>query len=354
MRQCTRVQKNHKTHLLLSSNWRRYQVETKKVRWGILSTASIAKRSVIPGIQESKRNEVVAVASRSLEKAQEFSNELGIPKAYGSYEALLDDPEIDAVYIPLPNHLHKAWTIKAAEAGKHVLCEKPIAIDTKEVMEMATFCKDAGVMLVEAYMYRHQERYEAIKDRIKNGEIGEVRGMHGVFTFNGANNKDNIRFRKDWGGGSIYDVGCYPISAARFLLDKEPVAVTTHALFSPEHGDVDMMASGLMEFPNDIALTFDCGMWAESRNTLEILGSEGRIVLPTAFLGDQSYQIIKNGETEMIHADNINPYALQADRFAESILDGKAVKFSTEDMLGNMKAIEGALLSAEKKERIIL
>ncbi|MBW8349594.1 Gfo/Idh/MocA family oxidoreductase [Bacillus sp. IITD106] len=326
----------------------------KKVRWGIISTASIGKRSVIPGIQESERNEVVAVASRSLENAKSFAHELGIAKAYGSYEELLNDPEIDAVYIPLPNHLHKEWTIKAAEAGKHILCEKPIALDEAEAKEMVEACEKAGVVLAEAFMYRHQKRYEDIKKRIKNGEIGEIRGIHGVFSFNNAGDYNNIRYKKEWGGGSIYDVGCYPISAARWILEEEPQAVTTHAFFSPEHDHVDMMASGLMEFSNGVALTFDCAMWAEFRNELEILGSDGRIVLKAAFLGDQSYEIIKGGKTETVPDDNINSYKLQADSFAESVLDRKPVKFPFDDILKNMRAVKAALESAEKGERIIL
>lgn len=326
----------------------------KKVRWGIMSTANIGKRSTIPGIQESKRNIVQAVASRSLENAQVFAEELGIPKAYGSYEELLNDPSIDAVYIPLPNHLHKEWTLKAAKAGKHILCEKPIALDEMEAQEMTDACGQAGVILAEAYMYRHQKRYEDIKTLMRNGEIGEIRGIHGVFTFNGAENTGNIRFTKEWGGGSIYDVGCYPISAARLLLDEEPLAVTTHAFFSPDYGNVDMMASGIMEFPNDVALTFDCGMWAEFRNELEILGSKGRIVMKAAFLGDQSYEIIKDGKTTKVSDENINPYALQADNFAEAVLDGKPIKFPSEDIIHNIKAVKGALTSAEKQERTIL
>lgn len=326
----------------------------KKVRWGIMSTASIGKRSVIPGIQESKRNVVEAVASRSLESAQAFADELGIPKAYGSYEELLNDPTIDAVYIPLPNHLHKEWTLKAAKAGKHILCEKPIAINETEAKEMVEVCNEAGVILAEAYMYRHQKRYEDIKILIRNGEIGDIRGIHGVFTFNGAEDTGNIRFTKEWGGGSIYDVGCYPISAARFLLDEEPSAVTTHAFFSPDHGNVDMMASGIMEFSNGVALTFDCGMWAEFRNELEILGSKGRIIMKAAFLGDQSYEIIKDGKINKISDDNINPYALQADNFAEGVLDGKPIKFPSDDIISNIRAVKGALTSAEKQERIIL
>ncbi|MBO0600566.1 Gfo/Idh/MocA family oxidoreductase [Sporosarcina sp. E16_3] len=329
-------------------------MEEKKVRWGIMSTASIGKRSVIPGIQESKRNVVAAVASRSLENAQAFADELGIQKAYGSYEELLNDPSIDAIYIPLPNHLHREWTLKAAKAGKHILCEKPIALNVTEAQEMVDACKKAEVILAEAYMYRHQKRYEDIKIRIDNGEIGDIRGIHGVFTFNGAENTGNIRFTKEWGGGSIYDVGCYPISAARFLLDEEPSAVTTHAFFSPDHGNVDMMASGIMEYSNGVALTFDCGMWAEFRNELEILGSKGRIVMKAAFIGDQSYEIVKDGQTNIILDDNINPYALQADSFAESVLDGKPIKFPYDDIISNIKAIKGALDSAEKQKRILL
>lgn len=331
-----------------------FVVSEKKVRWGIMSTASIGKRSVIPGIQESRRNEVVAVASRSLENAQSFAKALNIPTAYGSYEELLSDPEIDAVYIPLPNHLHKEWTIKAAQYGKHILCEKPIALNEEEAEEMIEACDEAGVVLAEAYMYRHQQRYEDIKMKIKAGAIGDVRGIHGVFTFDGSADKGNIRFTKAWGGGSIYDVGCYPISAARLLLDEEPIAVTSHAYFSPDHGGVDMMASGLMEFSSGVALTFDCGMWAEFRNHMEILGTEGRIVMENAFLGDQSYKIIKNGETEIVEDENMNAYALQADSFADSVLEGKPAIFSSEDIIHNMKAVKGALASAEQRKRIIL
>lgn len=326
----------------------------KKVRWGVLSTASIGERSVIPGIKESERNEVVAVASRSLEKAENFAKKMSIPKTYGRYEDLLADNDIDAVYIPLPNHLHKEWTIKAAEAGKHVLCEKPIALNANEAKEMIDACEKADVFLAEAYMFRHQKRYEDIKNRIANGDIGDVRGIHGVFTFNGAGDEGNIRFTKEWGGGSIYDVGCYPISAARLLLEEEPTAVTAHAFFSPEHGGVDMMASGLMEFSSGIALTFDCAMWAEGRNELEILGTEGRIILPAAFLGDQTYKVIKNGKEEIIKEKNINPYALQADSFAGSVLDGKPTKFAYDDIINGMKAVHGTLESAEQQERIIL
>lgn len=329
-------------------------MSNNKLRWGIMSTASIGKRSTIPGIQESDRNEVVAVASRSLENAEAFAKELDIPKAYGSYEELLSNPDIDAVYIPLPNHLHKEWTIKAAKAGKHVLCEKPIALDEAEAAEMVAECDKEGVVLAEAFMFRHQQRFIDIKKRIQNGEIGDIRGIHGVFTFDSSGATGNIRFTKEWGGGSIFDVGCYPISAARFILEEEPVAVTTNAFFSPEHGDVDMFASGLMEFSNGVSLTFDCGMWADGRNKIEILGTKGRILLDAAFLGDQSYEVIIGRKVEKVTDANINSYKLQADRFAETVLDGKPGFLPLDDPIKNMRAVKGALDSAEKRERIIL
>lgn len=261
----------------------------KTLKWGILGCAGIAKRSVIPGVQESELNEVHAIASRDLDKAKQTAEQLNIPVAYGSYEELLEDPSIDVVYIPLPNHLHKEWTIRAAEAGKHILCEKPLALTEAEAVEMAEAAAAAGVYLSEAFMYRYHPRYDMIRDLISSGAIGDIRGIRGAFTFNNAGDKGNVRYKKEWGGGSIYDVGCYPIHAARMLLGKEPVAATVNAFFSAEHDDVDMMASGLLEFEGSVALTFDCGMWAAFRNPLEILGTEGIIELPSAFVGSDNF-----------------------------------------------------------------
>lgn len=329
-------------------------MSNNKLCWGIMSTANIGKRATIPGIQESDRNKVIAVASRSLEKAKVFAKELDIHEAYGSYEELLSNPEIDAVYIPLPNHLHKEWTIKAAKAGKHILCEKPIALDEEEAAEMVAECDKEGVVLFEAFMFRHQKRFTDIKKRILDGDIGDIRGIHAVFTYDASGDTSDIRFTKEWAGGSIFDVGCYPISAARFILEEEPVAVTTNAFFSPEHGDVDMFASGLMEFSNGVSLTFDCGMWADGRNKIEILGTDGRILLDAGFLGDQSYEVIKGGQVEKIEDDNINSYKLQVDRFAETVLDGKPAPSPLDDPIKNIRAVKGALDSAEKRKRIIL
>ncbi len=260
----------------------------EKVRWGILGCADIARKSVIPGIQQSETGEVVAIASRTKEKAEAMADELSIPVAYGSYEQLLRDSSIDAVYIPLPNHLHKEWTIRAASSGKHVLCEKPAALNTNEILEMEEACRVARVVFAEAFMYRYHPRYAMIREVIDSGKIGEVRGIHCTFTFNNSEDYNNVRYKREWGGGSLYDVGVYPISVARMVLGKEPTAATTHAFFSEKHDGVDMMASGLLEFGQGVALTFDCGMWAAFRNRLEIVGTDGRIEVPSAFVVHQT------------------------------------------------------------------
>jgi xylose dehydrogenase (NAD/NADP) len=330
----------------------------EKLKWGILGTAGIAKRAGIPGIRQSETGIVAAIASRDLAKAAEAANELGIPKAYGSYESLLADPDIEAVYIPLPNHLHKEWTIKAAEAGKHVLCEKPFAMNASDAQQMVAACEAAGVQLAEAFMYRHHPRYDRIKAILRSGEIGEIRGIHSAFTFNNASDISNVRYQRAMGGGSIYDVGCYPISAARFLLDEEPLAATVHAFFSPEHDEVDMMASGLLEFAGGVALTFDCGMWAAFRNILEIVGTSGRIEMPSAFIShpDSSshFYVITDAGRREEEVPYVNQYALQADDLAHAIWGNKPQRFSPADGVLNMRVIDACIQSAQEHARIII
>ncbi|ANE48722.1 oxidoreductase [Paenibacillus swuensis] len=327
---------------------------TRKLRWGILGCAGIAINSVIPGIQQSQTGEVAAIASRNLEKSQEAAAKLGIPQAYGSYEELLADDTIEAVYIPLPNHLHLEWTIRAAEAGKHILCEKPLALNAAEAQRMADACGQAGVHLAEAFMYRHHPRYEQIRQIIQSGKIGELRALHGVFTFNNAADHANIRYKRDMGGGSLYDVGCYPISAARLILGEEPVAATVHALLSPEHDNVDMMASGVLEFSKGMAVTFTCGMWADFRNTLEILGTSGRIEVPNAFVGDPNFYVITADGRQEEQPEKLNQYALQADVFARTVWNEVDSAFPVSDAVLNMKVLDACLKSAYEKVRVEL
>lgn len=330
----------------------------KKLRWGILGSAAIAKRAVIPGIQGSDRNEVAAIASRDLKKSKDVAKQFGIANAYGSYEELLADDTIDAVYIPLPNHLHLEWTLKAAEAGKHILCEKPLALTSGEAQQMADACQRAGVQLAEAFMYRWHPRYNEIASIIASGEIGEVRSISSSFTFNNAGDSGNVRYRKEWGGGSLYDVGCYPISAARLLLGQEPVAATAHAMFSPQHDDVDMMLSGLLEFEGGKSLIFDCGMWAAFRNPLEVLGTDGIIQVPHAYVtnspGSANFFVHRGGETREVQIADINAYTAQADAMHSVITGNVPLRFGPNDSVHNMKVIEACLRSARERTRIAL
>ncbi|WP_054942360.1 Gfo/Idh/MocA family protein [Paenibacillus ihuae] len=329
---------------------------TQKLRWGIIGCAQIATGSVMPAIQESETGIIAAVASRGLEKSSAVAAEFGIGKAYGSYEELLADEEIDAVYIPLPNHLHRQWVIRAAEAGKHVLCEKPIALNSTEAAEMVEACRKAGVHLAEAYMYRHHPRIAELREIISRGDIGELRSIRGTFTYNDAGDTSNIRFKSAWGGGSLYDVGCYPLSAARLLFGAEPEAVTVQAIFSPEHDNVDMMASGLVEFPGGVSLIFDCGMWAYNRQLLEVLGTEGRIEIPMPFnarFEDAEFFVHTGGEVSRFAATGANPYVRQADNFAAAVFGDKPL-VADDDPVQSMKLIEACLESARRRERISL
>lgn len=327
-----------------------------KLRWGILSGASIAIHTMIPAIQQAERGEAVAIASRSIERAVEAAERLGIEKAYGSYEELLADPDIDAVYIPLPNHLHKEWAIKAAEAGKHVLCEKPFAITAADAGDMAKAAQTAGIVMAEAFMYRHHPRFEQIKAIIASGEIGELRVITGSFTFNNAADAGNVRYNAEWGGGSLYDIGCYLISAARLILGGEPVAASVHGLFSKEHGGVDMMASGILEFANDVSLVFDCGMWAAYRNRMEILGTKGRIELPNAFgPGEEDYFIVHTEDGQRKEGPfNLNTYVMQINRIAQIAAGEEQPLFGPEDAIAGTAVIEACLTSAREQRRVLL
>lgn len=329
----------------------------KKLRWGMLGAARIGDRAVIPALLASETAELLGVASRDLAKSRQKAEQYGLPKAYGSYEEMLADPDIDAVYIPLPNHLHKPWTIAAARAGKHVLCEKPMALNAAEAQEMTDACREAGVHLAEAFMYRHHPRIKRAKEIAASGEIGQIRAIHGVFTYNGRDSAGDIRHVAEWGGGGLYDVGCYPISAARLILGKEPEAVTVQAFFSPEHGGVDMMASGLVEFPGSVSLTFDCGMWAVYRNYLEIVGTEGRIVLDPAFLPsleNDGLLVEAGGKVRQEGPYGIDAYVAQADQFARTVWGLEPAAYPAEDAVIGMKLLEACLASAKRRERIQL
>jgi xylose dehydrogenase (NAD/NADP) len=319
-----------------------------KVRWGILGAAGIAYKAILPALKVSEFAEATAIASRDSKKAAATAEEFGVLQVYQDYVSLLEDPHIDAVYIPLPNTFHAEWTIKAAEQGKHVLCEKPAALTAAEVKRMSETCKRNGVLFAEAFMYQHHPRYERVRELLANQEIGVIRSIQASFTYNKTGQTDNIRFQSEVGGGALYDVGCYPIHAARLLLGLEPLAATCNSVFFAEDKAVDIMTSGLIQFPNGISLTFDCGMLAEPRNRLEIVGDKGRIEIPDAFNCNplsSKIRIIQNKELRLESFGPADHYELQINDFSKKILSENPLDYQTNDAILNATVIEACALS---------
>ena len=243
----------------------------KKIRWGVISSAKIGTEKVIPAMQQSETGEIMALASRNEETSKRVCENLGIPKAYGSYEELLADPEIDAIYNPLPNHLHVPWTIKAAKSGKHVLCEKPIALNADEASQLLEVQKDTGVLIVEAFMVRDNPQWHWVQEQVKCGEIGELRAIQSAFSYM---NRDpqNIRNMPDIGGGGIYDIGCYPVFISRMVFGEEPLEVSALIEKDPDF-QTDRLASGMMKFPSGQS-SFICSTQLVPYQRVQIFGTK--------------------------------------------------------------------------------
>jgi predicted dehydrogenase len=320
----------------------------KKVRWGVLGVAKIATVKVIPAMQRGEWSEVVAVASRDGRKAEEAAEQLGIPKAYGSYEELLSDPEVEAIYNPLPNHLHVPWSIKAAEAGKHVLCEKPIAMSVAECRSLIEARNRTGVKIGEAFMVRTHPQWLRARELVRSGEIGELRSIMGAFSYFNRDPK-NIRNVPEYGGGSLMDIGCYPITTSRFLFGKEPVRVQCQAELDPDMG-TDRLTSAILEFPGGHSV-FTCSTQLVPYQRMQILGTSGRIEIEIPFNAppDRSSRLrVDNGadrRTEEFPA--CDQYTLQGDCFSRAIRDGGEVPVPLEDAIRNMAVIEALFLSAK-------
>lgn len=318
-----------------------------KIRWGILSTANIAQTELIPAIKRADNAEVVAIASRD-SKVYNIAKKLEIEKAYESYEALLEDKEIDAVYIPLPNHLHKEWVFKAAANGKHVLCEKPLAITSIEASEIVQFCKKNNVKFMEAFMYQFHPQHNRVREIITSGEIGEVKLFKSSHSFNFDNRDNNIRMKKEMGGGTIYDIGCYSIHAMRLVLQSEPVEVHTLAELDPKT-EVDLSAYISIKLENGIQAIIDCSFDMAGRNEYEVVGTKGIIRVPFAFRPDRnggvgSVIVQSNGVTreEKFHGDI---YRLEVEHFSNVILNDNDPIYSGESAIRNMKAIDACFES---------
>jgi predicted dehydrogenase len=324
-----------------------------KLRFGVLSTASIGLRKVIPAMQQGELTTVAAIASRDLNKAKEAASAFDIARAYGSYEELLADPGIDAIYNPLPNQLHVPWTIKAAEAGKHVLCEKPLSMTVAEAKTLLDVRARTGVKISEAFMIRSFHQWLRLRQLIEEGRIGDLRSVVGFFSYFNVN-PANIRNRVETGGGGLYDIGCYCIHASRYAFGQEPARVVAALDRDPQMG-TDRLASALLEFPSGQAI-FTCSTQLIPYQRMQFLGTRGRIELeipfnappdrPTRLFVDSTGDLSGSGiGTEIFPVSD--QYTLQGDAFAKAVFENTEVPVPIEDSIGNMAVIEAIFASAQ-------
>jgi len=320
-----------------------------KVKWGVISTANIGVAKVLPGMLKSNDIELVAISSRNLKSAQEWAGKLGIPKAYGSYEEMLADPEIEAVYNPLPNHLHVPLTLLAAKHGKHVLCEKPIAITAKEAMKLKKAPRK--VMIAEAFMVRHALQWIDARERVKRGEIGEVRAMQVLFSYFN-NDPKNVRNMAGIGGGGLLDIGCYPITVARYIFGAEPTRVTGTIDRDPKF-KTDRLMGGLADFGKGRHLSFTISTQLAPYQRVHIMGTKGRIEVEIPFNAppDKPNRLFVQGmemnQGQMHSYPVSDQYQLQAEAFGRAIRSGKKLAWGVDDAIKNMKIID-AFFKSEK------
>ena len=322
-----------------------------KVRWGILSTADIGMSKVTPAIQAAQNAEVVAIASRDADRAAAAAAQLGISTSYGSYESLLQAEDIDAVYIPLPNDLHVEWTMKAAAAGKHVLCEKPLAMTAAQAEEMVAVCAEAGIKLAEAFMYRHHPTWVEAVRLLRSGAIGELVAVQSWFSYFN-DDPANIRNRVDNGGGAVMDIGCYNINLSRMLFDGEPITITSTVHRDPVMG-IDTLTSAVLEFPGGGQSALTCAIRSEPYQRVHIVGSEGRIEIEIPFNipWDRETRIFltSGGDppeapaTETITFPVANAYTIEAELFGEAVRSDGAYPVPPEDAIANMRVIDAIL-----------
>jgi predicted dehydrogenase len=319
--------------------------------WGIISTADINRR-LIPGAQASPRVDLIAVASRDQRRAEDYAREWGIERAYGSYDALLADADVEAVYISLPNTMHCEWSIRALEAGKHVLCEKPMSRHTDEVESAFAAAERAGRHLSEAFMYRHNPQTKRLRQLLDDGAVGDVRLIRTAFSYS-LYDPDNIRLRTDVEGGALMDVGCYCVSGARLAAGGEPVSAYGQAWIG-ETG-TDWVFTGLLRFDGDVLANFDCGTALPERDELEVIGSEGSL-----FLDDPWHcklpviEVRRDGKVERIELEPVDSYRLELENVSDAI-DGNAdLLLGRADAVGQARALEALHHSAENGEAVRL
>lgn len=326
----------------------------KKIRWGILSTAKIGRTKVIPALQSSAHNHVLAICSRDTQSARNTANELGITRAYGSYDELLADPDIDAIYNPLPNHLHVDWSIKALQAGKHILCEKPLGLNADDAQRLLDAAKaHPQLIAMEAFMYRFHPRWQATKALIDSGRIGKLLTLHSHFSYNNRE-PQNIRNSADMGGGALMDIGCYCISLSRWLFNAEPTQVISQ-ITPYENYEVDCVVSGILQFAQGSA-TFTASTKIEPHQYVEAYGEKGSILLPLPFnpMSDAETEIhLKhNGDSDIITIAASDHYRDMVDAFALSVIHQKPAPTPLTDAINNMRVIDAVFASAAENRAI--
>ena len=313
-----------------------------RVKWGIVSTADI-NRKLIPGAHASDKLELVAVASRAQDRAEAYAREWDIPRAYGSYDDLLADPDLDAVYIPLPNTLHVEWSIKALDAGKHVLCEKPLSRHPDQVEAAFAAAERNGRLLSEAFMYRHHPQTSKLTSLVAEGAIGELRLVRSTFSY-GLYDEQNIRLRSELEGGALMDVGCYNVSSSR-LLAGEPESVWADAWFGPT--GTDWLLTATMRFPGNVLALFDCGTALVERDELEAIGSDGSLFLDDPFHCDEPViELRKDGTVERIEVERADPYRLELENMSAAIRGDGALLLGRDDAVAQARAVEAVHRSA--------
>jgi len=317
-----------------------------------LSTANIGRAAVNPALQASGLCDLIAVASRTTASAQAFAREHGIPKAHGSYEALIDDPDLEAVYIPLPNSLHLVWTQRALAAGKHVLCEKPLGLSAAECDEMAAAADEAGRVLMEAFMYRFHPRSERLIEMMREGVVGKVHNIQTAFTFR-LTQPDNIRLDPGLGGGALMDVGCYCVNLARTVTGEEPVEVQAHARWTPS--GVDGGLTGSLLFPGGTVAQFDCALDMERRESALICGTDGWLEIPNTFLpGTRAVPIVDvrgRGERIVHEVEGADEYRRMVDHFATCVRSDETPRYDAREAGRNLRVIEALYRSARSAGR---
>jgi predicted dehydrogenase len=331
--------------------------DRRKLRWGVLSTADIGQRKWIPGVRRApqQRGEIVAIASRDGATAARVATDLGIPRAHDSYEALLADPEVEAVYIPLPNHLHLEWALAAARAGKHVLCEKPLALTSADAEQMVAAAREAGVLLMEAFMYRLHPSWQAVRELIASGRIGRLQTVQSWFSYYNDDPR-NIRNIRDAGGGALLDIGCYCVNLSRMLHGAEPERVEASIVRDPDM-EVDVVTSALLVFPGGGTATFTVSTRSETDQRVHIYGTEGHISIgipfnippdrPTQIFVTQGGDAPVAPNVERLTFETADPYGVEADAFAAAVLDGAPLPVPPEDAVANLRVLERIVEAAE-------